>query len=166
MKYKTIINNVEFDVEIDGDGHVFVNGEARNIDFLALSSSLYSIIKDNESHQVVIEGTNPDYSILLGGRLYEGQVYDQRALMMANRKGGLGEGSGDLKAPMPGLVVVVQVEKGQIVTQGETVIVLEAMKMQNELKSPIDGEIESLSVEVGQTVDKGDLLVQIKPIGE
>ena len=71
----------------------------------------------------------------------------------------MGGGSGDVKAPMPGLVVAVQVEEGQTVTQGETVIVLEAMKMQNELKSPIDGEIESVSVEVSQTVDKGDLLV-------
>lgn len=166
MKYVAIINGEQFEVEIDRDGRLYVNGEQREIDFLALGESLYSVIMDNRSLQLVIEEDAGKYSIMMGGRLYEGQVLDERAMLLAMRKGGLGSGSGELHSPMPGLIVKITVEDGQHVTQGETVIILESMKMQNELKAPIDGVIQSIQVRDGQTVDKGALLLVITPSGE
>ena len=69
-----------------------------------------------------------------------------------------------LLCPMPGLIVEVMVNVGDEVTQGQTVVILESMKMQNELKAPRDGKVQTVSCEAGQTVDKGNLLINI--IGE
>lgn len=166
MKYVTIINKKQYEIEIQKDGSVLVNGETRHVDFLALDPSLYSVITDTASLQVVIDEDKGHYSIMMGGRLYEGQVLDERALLLAQRKGGLGGSSGDVNSPMPGLIVTVPVEQGQAVKQGQTVIILESMKMQNELKAPVDGVISTIHVSAGQTVDKGAVLVTIQPAEE
>ena len=162
MKYVTIISGQQFEVEIDKEGEVTVNGERRHVDFLSLGPSLYSLISDSLSLQVVVDGESGQYEVLMNGHLYEIQVLDERALMMAQRRGGLGPGSGELHAPMPGLIVAVQVDEGQTVIQGETLVILESMKMQNELKSPVDGMVSSIKCEAGQTVDKGMLLVSVQ----
>jgi len=163
MKYVAIINNEQYEVEIDNDGNILLNGEPRDVDFLPLGASLFSVIADGKSLEVVIDDEQGNYQVMMGGRLYEGQVLDERALMMAQRRGGLGGGSGEVNSPMPGLIVAVSVEEGQTVAAGETVVILESMKMQNELKSPIDGVVGSVNVEAGQTVDKNALLIEIEP---
>ena len=163
MKYMTIINNEQYEIEIDSDGNVTVNGEARTVDFLALGPSLYSVIMDNTSLQVVIDEDQGNYSVMMGGKLYEGQVLDERAMMMAMRKGGLTGASGDVNSPMPGLIVKVVAEEGSTVEQGQTVVILESMKMQNELKAPISGVVESVKIDAGQTVEKNALLMVITP---
>lgn len=162
MKYITIINKKQFEVEILGEGRLMVNGVLHEVDFLDLSGNLYSIIKDNRSLEIVIDETSQDqYEIMLGGRLYEGQVLDERALLMINRKGGIKLNSGDVNSPMPGLIVEVRTEVGQTVEEGQTVVILESMKMQNELKAPRSGVVTQIAVNKGQTVEKGALLVVI-----
>jgi len=163
MKYVTIINNEQYEVEIDNDGGIFINGERRDVDFLNLGGSLYSVITQNKSLEVVIDDENDKIEVLMGGRLYETQVLDERALLMAQRRGGLGGGSGEVHAPMPGLIVKVVVEVGQEVEQGKTVVILESMKMQNELKAPVDGTVTAIHIEASQTVDKNALLLEIEP---
>ena len=162
MKYVTIVNNQEFEIEIGNDGTVTVNGEPRNVDFLSLGPALYSVITDNHSLEVVIDGASGQYEVLMLGHLYEAQVLDERALMMAQRRGTLSSGSGEVHSPMPGLIVDVTVEVGELVAPGQTVVILESMKMQNELKSPIDGVVESIHCSAGQTVNKSALLIVIK----
>lgn len=161
MKYVTVINNTQFEIEITKDGAVLVNGQPRNVDFLALSESLYSMITDTASLEVVIEEERGKYEIMMGGRLYEGQVLDERAMLMAQRKGGLTSGAGEVLSPMPGLIVAVPVDVGAAVSQGQTVVILESMKMQNELKAPKDGIVQTINVKAGQTVDKGAVLIVI-----
>jgi len=161
MKYTTIVNNTQFEVEILKDGTVMVNGEPHEVDFLSLQESLYSLIQNNQSVEIAIEEERGNYELLLGGRLFEAQVLDQRALLMAQRKGGLMAGSGEVHSPMPGLIVDVLVSTGDEVTQGQTVVILESMKMQNELKAPRDGVVGTVSCKAGQTVEKGSLLINI-----
>lgn len=162
MKYVTTVHNQEFEIEIGSDGEVTVNGEPRNVNFLNLGPALYSVITDNHSLEVVIDGDSGQYQVLMLGHLYEAQVLDERAMMMAQRRGALSTGSGEVHSPMPGLIVKVPVEAGELVEPGQTVIILESMKMQNELKSPIGGTVESVHCTAGQTVDKNALLVVIK----
>lgn len=162
MKYTTIINNKQFEVEILKDGNVLVNGRPHEVDFLGLEESLYSIIQNTRSYEIAIEEERGKYELQLGGRLYEATVLDQRAMLMAQRKGGLISGSGEIASPMPGLIVEVLVNIGDEVTQGQTVVILESMKMQNELKAPRDGIVQKISCEAGQTVDKGNLLINIE----
>jgi biotin carboxyl carrier protein len=163
MNYVTILNGQQYEVEIDKEGVVYVNGERRDVDFMTLGPSLYSIISNNKSVELVIEDEGGNVAVMMNGRMYETQVLDERALLMARRKGGLTSSSGDIHAPMPGLVVVVPVEVGDKVTKGQTVVILESMKMQNELKSPIDGTVHAISTHAGKSVDKNDLLVAITP---
>jgi biotin carboxyl carrier protein len=161
MKYLTIINNQQFEVEIQGDGSVTINGQPHEIDFLQIGPSRYSIIKDFKSLELVIEDNQDGYDILLNGRRYSGHVLDERALLMANRRGGFKAASGELHSPMPGLIVQINVKPGDAVTEGQTIVILESMKMQNELKAPRSGTVENILVAQGQTVDKGALLVNI-----
>lgn len=163
MKYITTINNKKFEIEILNDGSVLVNGQSREVDFLSLDPSLYSVIMNGVSHEVVIEETDGDYQVLLGGRLYEGAVLDERAQLMLSRSGGVATDSGEIsiRAPMPGLIVALPVAEGQQVKAGETVVILESMKMQNELKCPRDGTVQRISIQIGQTVEQKKVLVTI-----
>lgn len=161
MKYKTIINSHEFEIEVLPDGRLLVNGQEHLVDFLEISPSRYSVIKDFKSRELVIEEKDGEIQILLDGRLYEGSVLDERALMMANRRGGLKINSGEVKSPMPGLIVELRVAIGDTVTEGQTVVILESMKMQNELKAPRSGRVENVLTVSGKTVEKGALLLTI-----
>ena len=164
MKYVTFVGDKQFEIEIGKDGEVIVNGEQRHVDFLNLGPSLYSLITDSSSLQVVVEGESGHYDVLVNGHLHETQVLDERALLMAQRRGGLVGGTGEINSPMPGLIVGVLVETGQTVEVGQTVVILESMKMQNELKTPVAGVIEEVACEVGQTVDKNARLVMVKAL--
>jgi biotin carboxyl carrier protein len=161
MRYKTIINGQEFDIEIHADGRLTVNGQPHEIDFLEIVHGRHSLIKDFRSSEVVIEERDGTYQILLDGKLYEGQVLDERALLMANRKGGIKANTGDVVSPMPGLIVEALVSVGDSVQEGQSVVILESMKMQNELKAPRSGRVTTVNASKGQTVDKGAVLVII-----
>ena len=161
MKYVTVVNDQSFEIEIDNDGGILVNGELRDVDFLNLGGSLYSIITENKSLEAVIDDDEGKIAVMMRGQLFETQVLDERAMLLVQRRGGINVTSGDVNAPMPGLIVMITVELGQKVMQGDTVAILESMKMQNELKSPIAGVVRSIQAEAGQAVDKGDILVEI-----
>lgn len=163
MKYVTLVNGERYDIEIDSDGSILVNGEAHDVDFLNLGGSLYSIITENRSLEAVIDDDDDKIAVMMDGRLFEAQALDERAMLLIQRRGGISSGSGEVHAPMPGLIAVVTVAVGQAVAQGDTVVILESMKMQNELKSPIDGAVAAIHVEAGQAVDKNSLLIEIVP---
>ena len=73
---------------------------------------------------------------------------------------------GEAKAPMPGLIVVIDVEEGERVKKGQQLLIIEAMKMENPISSPADGIVSDIRIEPGQAVDKGALLMVIKDGGE
>jgi biotin carboxyl carrier protein len=163
MKYITILNGRQFEIDIQNDGRILVNGEPRAVDFHALGPSLYSLIMDNQSYEVVIDDQNGDYDVQMRGHRYQGEVLDERAQLLASRRGGLAADSGEIsiKSPMPGLIVAVPVIEGQAVQQGQTLVILESMKMQNELKAPRAGTVQRISVHPGQSVEQSKLLVTI-----
>lgn len=161
MKYVTIINERRFEIEVDNDGRVLIDGEERDVDFLNLGGSLFSLITENKSFEAVIDDEEGRIDVMMRGRLFEAQVLDERAMLLMQRRGGMVDSSGEVHAPMPGLIVDVTAELGQAVAKGQTVVILESMKMQNELKSPIDGVARAIYAVAGQAVDKNELLVEI-----
>lgn len=163
MKYVTIINGKQFEIEIQKDGTLLVNGEPRQVDFLSLGESLYSVIMQDRSYELVIEERDGAYEVLMRGHLFTGAVLDERAQLLASRRGGLTAETGEIsiKAPMPGLIVAISVTEGQEVQAGQTVVILESMKMQNELKAPRNGIVARVSVTPGQSVEQNKLLVTI-----
>ena len=163
MKYITIINDKQFEIEIQNDGTLLVNGEPREVDFYSLDPSLYSVITENQSYAVVIEEQHGEYQVQMRGHLFTGHVLDERAQLLASRRGGPKADTGEIsiKAPMPGLIAALPVSEGQTIKAGDTVVILESMKMHNELKAPRDGVVQRISVEVGHSVEQHKLLVTI-----
>lgn len=164
MKYITTINEKTFEIELRSDGTMLVNGEPRSYDFLSLGEHLYSIIMDNQSHEAVVEHEDGHhYGVMIGGKLYDAVVMDERSQLLANRHGGEFVDSGEISiaAPMPGLVVDILVHEGQEVTKGETLVILESMKMQNELKAPRDGTVQRVSIKVGESVEQKRVMVTL-----
>jgi pyruvate carboxylase subunit B len=115
------------------------------------------------SHNLVIEEREGEVQVLVRGRLFTSKVMDERTLLMAQRTGGgiADTGEASIKSPMPGLVVAVSIEVGQEVKAGQTVLILESMKMQNELKAPRDGVVQAVHVAAGQSVEQNKILVTI-----
>lgn len=163
MKYITVINNKRFEIDIDKDGRLLVNGQPRDVDFRSLDAALFSMIMQGKSYELVIDESDDRLQISMHGHLLEGQVLDERAQLLLTRRAGATAGSGEvsIKSPMPGLVVAIPVNEGDTVKQGQTILILESMKMQNELKAPREGVVQRISVQAGQSVEQNKLLITI-----
>jgi biotin carboxyl carrier protein len=165
MKYTTTVGDETFTVEINREDEIIVNGKAYAIDFVHIGekSNLYSLLIDNQSFEALVEEREGQWQVLLHGHLYTAGVADDRAQLMAARASSLMPETGEvaIKAPMPGLVVAIPVEKGQGVEAGDTVVILESMKMENELKAPRAGRVERIAVKAGDSVEQHQALVVI-----
>jgi biotin carboxyl carrier protein len=131
------------------------------------SEGCFRVLIDGQSlHVEAIEG--PDESgamkVKVGGVLREVTVLDERALLLDKMGMNSGDSGAELQlyAPMPGKVLSVLVEAGQDVKVGDSLLILEAMKMENVIKSDVDGTIEDVNAKAGLAVEKGELLVAFK----
>lgn len=106
------------------------------------------------------------YELMFSSDLRVAQIYSGRYDIQVRDKeaGSVRPSSGDgrVKAPIPGLVTRINVEPGQLVEAGQPLLVLEAMKMENEIRSPINGAIHQLTVAPGQTVTLGEVMIEIR----
>lgn len=148
------------------DAEVLINGTPRTCSIATFDQSIVSIIIDGRSLSAMItpEGNNRYLVQIDGTELYV-ELQDETALLL-ERLGVAptgGSGNVEVRAPMPGLVLSLNVEEGQMVQAGEGLLVLEAMKMENELRSTASGIIRSVHVTKGDAVGKNDLLVEIEP---
>ena len=110
-------------------------------------------------------GQHPDgVTVALAGHSVSARVVDERAARLASAAAAGRPRQIDtaIRAPMPGLVVGIPVEVGQTVTRGTTLVVLSAMKMQNELTAPSDGVVKEVLVSAGQTVDQRQVLIRLE----
>jgi pyruvate carboxylase subunit B len=165
MKYIATVHGKKFEIEINREGEVWVNGTMRHVDFRAMEgSNVYSLLLDNRSIEAAIDSHDEVYNVLITGALYEAKVIDERyQRLMAMAGGSLGSESGEtiIRSPMPGTIVKIPVQEGDIVKAGQTVIVLESMKMENELKAPYAGVISRIYVTTGNSVEQNKPLVTI-----
>jgi biotin carboxyl carrier protein len=161
MKYATTIDDHTYVIEINREGEITIDGAAVPIDLCAIDDVTYSLLLNNKSYEALVEIAGNDLAVLLNGRLYSAQVLDERARRLTQAVGGSTAHSGEvtIKSPMPGLIVAVPVSEGQAVKKGQTVVVLESMKMENELKAPRDGTVTAIKVAPRQSVEQHELLV-------
>jgi biotin carboxyl carrier protein len=142
---------------IDNQGHSHPGGR-------------YSLLIGAKSYEVYVhciqqpeENESQCYEIQLAGQSFEVVVEDERIRLLTGiSRAGAGHDTARIQAPMPGLVVNTLVKPGDTVEAGQTVAVLEAMKMENDLPSPLTGHIKELRVQKGQTVDQGQILVIVE----
>ena len=123
------------------------------------------LLLDGRSEGIALEsGGAGRWALVRRGERVEVEVLDERARHIRSLTGGSERARGPavVKAPMPGLVVRVQVEAGQSVISGAGVIVLEAMKMENELRAAAPGVVSTVRVKPGEAVEKGQVLVEFE----
>ncbi|MDP8923529.1 MAG: biotin/lipoyl-binding protein [Chloroflexota bacterium] len=122
---------------------------------------LLTLLAGARSVTALVGEQNAGWTVVVDGEPIEAVVLDERAarLASATAAGRKGVVESSIKAPMPGLVVTVLVEPGQRVAKGAALVVLSAMKMQNELTARDDATIKDVHVRAGQTVDQGQVLV-------
>jgi biotin carboxyl carrier protein len=161
--YRALVDDREFDIAIQDD-QLIVDGAPTDYTFEVLRDGYVSMIVDGESVPVSIEPTGPDtMRVTIDGRRTEVEVKDERDLLV--EEFGLGEdaaGGGAVRAPMPGLVLDVLVDEGDEVAADQGLLVLEAMKMENELKAPAGGVVRAVHAASGAAVDKEELLIEIE----
>lgn len=123
---------------------------------------LYSVLIDGRSYEARVEtGANGAAVVTIDGHRFEIEVRDPRKFRRGNGIRGI-EGRAVIAAPMPGKVVRLVAQAGQEVAAGQPVVVIEAMKMQNELRAPKSGRVVSLPVREGDTVAAGEALAAIE----
>ena len=148
----------------DGGGRVWVeSGSGERIDDAVVLDDGRSVSLRLNNRMYFIDLTprhHHELRALVNGRGGVVQLYDELGAAASEQEGG-GDSGRELKADMPGLVVDIKCEVGDRITAGQPVVVLEAMKMQNELSAPGDGTIEEIFVEAGQSVDSGALLLRL-----
>ena len=188
MPYISTINDQTYTVDTGENKHqrdIRIEGVAQSIDWQQVASLVadmkgamnrapteggqYSLISGGKSYQVFARRLNtPEekdgniYEIQVAGQRFEVRVEDERERAI---KGSIASGHevshATVRAPMPGLVLAVPLAVGASVARGQTVVILEAMKMENDLSSPIAGTIQEVRVNHGETVNQGDVLVVI-----
>jgi biotin carboxyl carrier protein len=162
MKYIATIDEKQYEIEILSEGEILLDGKQLSADFQSVADQpVYSLLLDGQSFEASIHPSDNAIQVLLRGQLLDVRVEDERQRRLRESSGGQVIQSGDihLKAPMPGLVVTIQVEEGQQVASGEILIILESMKMQNELKAPREGIIGRLRVKPGDNVENNQVLL-------
>lgn len=164
---------MKLEVQIDGKTHRvewieardlsrwFADGRPLDADANEVSPGVYSILLQGESFEVRIETRGGALCATTRGREYAVSIHDPRE-WKKNRAGAAeAEGRQQVRAPMPGKVVRVLVAAGDEVQAGQGLMVVEAMKMQNEIRAPKSGKIERLSATAGQTLNAGDVVAVI-----
>ncbi len=170
MKRTLILGKAQHDVEIrrqDGVTTLLWDGEAQVVDIREVEPGCYSILLEGRSVDVRLDGAkhpDPDlhaYRATLYDGAYEFALQDPMKALLA-AQGGPAGAAGTLAAPMPGKVVKLLAKEGDPVVEGQPLLIMEAMKMQNELRSPGGGTLAKIHVAEGAAVETGANLVTIK----
>ena len=164
MKYYVTVEGREIVVDVDGD-RVTVEGHPARAELRVVPGTpLRQLLLDNRSFVLSVSGQSRG-SWVLGrrGEEWEVEVLDERTRHIRALTGaGKDRRGGDtIRAPMPGLVVRVLVRSGEVVEAGAGMVVLEAMKMENELRARGAGVVQTVRVEPGMAVEKGEVLVEL-----
>ena len=163
MKYEIVINGARRSVEYapqtnEAAAAMFsVDGRQVEADAARISGGEYSVLIGGRSLDVTVEEISDSLRVRTNGREFQVEIFDPRSWRRGRGAGIELEGRQQLIAPMPGKIVRVLVVAGQKVSAGEGLLVIEAMKMQNEIRSPKSGTVEKVARE-GQTVNAGEVL--------
>jgi biotin carboxyl carrier protein len=122
------------------------------------------VIVDGQEFYVEVEVENGKWLATVEGRTFEIEIPDSGPVVKKRRAaGGKKKKSGTVSANIPGKIVTIEVEVGQEVTEGQVILILEAMKMQNEIQAPVNGKVVSVNCEEGQSIEANVPLVVIEP---
>lgn len=168
MKFFAKFPNEEVELEFLDSGEttsVRYNGAIRHLQLKRLGQkNLFLLLVDNKSYELYVEEVAGTYDVKLNGRRYRLQLEDEktrsiRRLIKTDTKQA---GRVEIKSPMPGLIVDILVKKGDRIEKGDSLVVIEAMKMENEIRSDISGTVKRILKNARDPVERDTLLMIIE----
>jgi biotin carboxyl carrier protein len=145
-----------------GESAITLDGESFSVEAQVLRPGVLSLIVAGRAWRVVLEDDASELAVHVAGTRMAYRVDDPRSLKGRRARATGADGPKAIRASMPGRVVRVLAQKGEAVEEHQGVVVIEAMKMQNELKTPKKGKVAELRVVPGDTVAAGDILAVIE----
>lgn len=141
------------------------DSDVDHLDLLKLSTSKMHVVNAHKSLNIQLEKSdflNKNYTIKVNNNSYTVSISDPLDLLIKEMgfSSGTSKKSNNIKAPMPGIILSINVNEGQEVKEGDTLLILEAMKMENAIGAPKDGIVKSINAESGKTVEKGELIIE------
>lgn len=155
------LREIEIEPSFNGRWRIRIEGRSVEANVCLLRPGVLSLLIEGQSYRVVLDGHPSDPALHVGTQRIAYTIEDPRSLRLRRRAGGA-DGPVTLRASMPGRVVRLLIEQGEPVAAHQAVLVIEAMKMQNEVKSPRDGRLTHIRVAPGDTVASGDTLAVIE----
>lgn len=149
-----------------GEGlyEVTLDGETVRVDVVKSGRTVYSVIEKGQQFEAMVdERGGAKLDVLVRGRLFHLEAVDERSRLLSEVGGGGATGPETIEAEMPGKIVKVEVSVGDAVEEGQGIVIVEAMKMENEIPSPMDGVITDIAVSEGDTVENGSPLFTVEP---
>ena len=165
MKYTAIVAGERLELEIDFSDPRHIKARIGERDYVLecrnVEPGVYWFNWDNRSVELSVTPGSEGYSVSVDGLQYPVEILDARnALRRAAHRGH--DGEVELRAPMPGKIVKILLQPGTEVAANEGILVMEAMKMQNEIKSPKDGVVKRIAVQEAAAVNAGELLAIVE----
>jgi biotin carboxyl carrier protein len=168
MKLRAEIEGEASTLELKREGNrVFAEIDGRRYELKAQEAQpgIYLLLAGGSVYECRVaqqDAKRESLEVTIGGHAYSVTLTDPKRLRGTQGSGGHAHGTSEIVAPMPGKVVRVLVETGAEVEAGAGLVVVEAMKMQNEMKSPRAGKVTSINVTAGATVNAGDVLARVE----
>ena len=160
------INGNSWSVKIINEKELVLNEKTYDYELITGSENSYFLKLNNQVFDLTSEKLNGDtYKVLINGNYFDVTVrtaLQEKAAKLLENSALSQNHQMDVKAPMPGLILKVRKKNEEKVEKGESVIILEAMKMENDLKAPATGVIKDILVTEGSAVEKGTILFSIK----
>lgn len=170
MKYIVQLGGTPYEIHLEREAnelYASLNGKRMPVRVeKRLGQSILTLNVDGKNRTLALSKNGKGYRALSLGRIFDVQLERSTVSELRQHLKSSGQGSAvvdEIKSHMPGLIVQVEVEVGQHVTAGDGLIIIEAMKMENEIRAPHDGVVEKIAVEEGLEVKGGQLLCIVKP---
>ncbi|HEY6365442.1 MAG TPA: biotin/lipoyl-containing protein [Candidatus Binatia bacterium] len=167
MAFIAKLGEQSYSVEIEEIGkslyRVAIDGNDFLVDGKKTGRTNYSLIVDNRSFEIEVDNSEDEYRVLVDGRNYHVYLVDERRVRVGGGQSDIDlQGRQKVSVPMPGKVIAVLVSEGDNVERGQGLVIVEAMKMENEVRSPIAGEVKEIKVKPGDAVEGGVVLVVVE----
>ncbi|GAB4363132.1 MAG: biotin/lipoyl-binding protein [Deltaproteobacteria bacterium] len=166
MNYIATIGEHEAKVSVEEVGvaryRVTIDGKEHLVDAHQVQDSLWSLLRDAQSFEVDVTHREDAFEVLIGGDCYRFSLMNEQHKALARAAGKGAAGKAMVTSPMPGKVVKLLVVEGEEVRADQGVIVVEAMKMENELKSAVAGKVQEIFVKEGEVVEAGAKLLLVE----
>lgn len=166
-------SNLQKELALIDEKNITFNEKQYSFEYTQLQNNVFVFRIDNQNYTVTIENNeeeeevkNTNFVVEINGITYKVKCQSEMDVLVENfsKSKGTERVKTDIIAPMPGSIVKIGVQEGQSVQKGQVLIVLEAMKMENELKAPVDCTVKKVFVEEKKAVEKNQLLIKLEPL--